>query len=76
MPNESIIVVNDAFSFKNYILTPFSRRCQLTYREKIFNYNLCRVHCTVENAFGILALKFQIFQKSIQVSLEKSLKLC
>ena len=52
-----VIVVDDAFPLKDYILKPYSRN-DLTPEKRIFNYCLSRARRVVENAFGILANRF------------------
>ncbi len=52
------IVADDAFALRSWLMKPFSKRF-LTLDERIFNYRLSRARRIVENAFGILAHRFQ-----------------
>ena len=65
-----IIVADDAFPLKSYILKPYSQ-VGLTTERRIFNYRLSRARCVVENAFGILANRFRIFMTPIGLIPEK-----
>lgn len=67
IPVPHLIVADDAFPLKPYIMKPYSRR-NMTYDERIFNYRLSRARRIVENAFGILANRFRVFMKPIAVS--------
>ena len=49
-----ILLADDAFPLKEYILKPYSQ-IGLTKKRRIFNYRLNRARRVVENAFGILA---------------------
>lgn len=64
-----LIVADDAFPLKPYIMKPYSRR-NLSHDERIFNYRLSRARRIVENAFGILGNRFRVFLKPIALSPE------
>ncbi|KAK4325877.1 hypothetical protein Pmani_003581 [Petrolisthes manimaculis] len=61
------IVGDDAFPLKTYLMKPFPGRDQ-TAEKRIFNYRLSRARRTSENAFGILAARFQVFKNPIRTS--------
>lgn len=63
-PNDVVFVADDAFSLNTYLIKPYNRR-NLTREQGIFNYRLSRVRRISENAFGILASKFRIFERPI-----------
>lgn len=60
------LVADDAFALSPNLLKPFSAR-GLTKKARIFNYRLSRSRMCIENAFGVLASKFRIFRREIEM---------
>ncbi|XP_036320480.1 protein ALP1-like isoform X3 [Rhagoletis pomonella] len=76
LPNEAdpmpfVIIADDAFPLKPYILKPFSYREQVM-SHKIFNYRLSRARNVVENVFGICAARFRILRRPMDVKPENA----
>lgn len=69
IPENSIIVADDAFPLTTQIMKPYKKR-NLSIPERIFNYRLSRARRIVENAFGILTARFRVFEKDISLSLK------
>nr|XP_026499959.1 protein ALP1-like [Vanessa tameamea] len=74
IPAESVIVADAAFPLQNNIMKPYPGN-NLTTRQKIFNYRLSRARRIVENAFGILASRFRIFEKPIANNVKNTIKI-
>ncbi|XP_031350806.1 protein ALP1-like [Photinus pyralis] len=70
-PKWGVIVGDDAFPLKDYLMKPYSRHGRLSNSEKVFNYRLSRARRIVENAFGVLAMRFRIFRAHILLNPEK-----
>ncbi|XP_050314948.1 uncharacterized protein LOC126749314 isoform X1 [Anthonomus grandis grandis] len=63
-----VIVGDEAFPLKSYLLRPYSRRYVAGNEpNKIFNYRLSRARRVVENSFGILAARWRIFLKHMEI---------
>lgn len=61
-----VIVADDAFALKPYLLKPYSRISR-TAQNRVFNYRLSRARNTVENVFGHLASRFRLLQGTINL---------
>ena len=65
-PISYFLLADDAFRLGPHILKPY-HGTGLTMKQRIFNYRLSRAGCIKENCFGILACRFRIFRKTIEV---------
>lgn len=73
LPNDDkpfpfFIVGDDAFALNTWLMKPYGRNKGLTYMERIFNYRLSRGRRIVENAFGIMSLRWQVILKGMNHS--------
>ncbi|XP_071535016.1 uncharacterized protein [Panulirus ornatus] len=73
-----VIVGDEAFGIMKHIMRPYSGK-HLTYKKKIFNYRLSRARQYIECTFGILANKWRIFHRPLNVEMlfaENIIKAC
>ena len=57
-PMPYFIVADDMFPLRMWLMKPYPH-CHMSREESIFNYQLSRTHRVVENAFGILAHRWE-----------------
>jgi hypothetical protein len=69
LPPNSMIVGDDAFPLRTNLLKPYSS-VNLTLKQRVFDYRLSRARRVVENAFGILASRFRVFGRPIELKVE------
>lgn len=63
------IIGDDAFALSHNLMKPYPRSSNLSIKQKVFNYRICRARRVVENAFGILSSRFLIFRRPIDTKL-------
>lgn len=66
-----IFVGDEAFALHVNLIKPYAQK-GLTPAKQLFNYRLSAARVTVENAFGILATRFGVFQKAISLEPSKA----
>jgi hypothetical protein len=64
-----IFVADEAFSLSENVLRPYGGK-NLTVKKRIFNYRLSRARRFIECSFGILANKWRIFHRPLDVSVD------
>ena len=62
----SVLVGEETFALSEHVLRPYPNK-MLTFLKRIYNYRLSRARRRVECTFGILANKWRIFHRSIDV---------
>jgi hypothetical protein len=66
VPVPYYIVGDNAFGINKRLMNPFAIR-NMEHHERIFNYRLSRASHVVENAFGILAHKFRVLLRTMNL---------
>lgn len=77
-PMPFAIVADEGFGLSTNILRPYAGKC-LTVKKRVFNYRLCRARRNIECTFGILANKWRIFHRPMNVDIslcEDIIKVC
>lgn len=66
-----VIVADDAFALKPYLIKPFPFRNQPA-PNRVYNYRLSRARRMVESVFGIIASKFRTLRRPIELNPKKT----
>lgn len=69
IPMPYVFVADEAFAMCENIMRPYPGK-NMTWRERVLNYRLSRAKRYVECGFGILANKWRIFHRPIDVSID------
>jgi hypothetical protein len=62
-----VFVADEAFPLTKNIMRPYPSHLLNDEKKRIFNYRLSRARRIVENAFGMLQERFELFQKGVKV---------
>ena len=65
------LVGDEAFRLQSWLLRPYPGQ-GIPEEQRIFNYRLSRARRVIENAFNILATRWQVFIQPIQSTVEKT----
>jgi hypothetical protein len=75
LPNDTgpampfVFIRDEAFAWSEHLLRPYGRK-NLNFMKRIFNYQLTRARRMVACAFGIMANKWRILHRPLDVNLE------
>lgn len=72
-PVPYVIVGDEAFGLSTHLMRPYARAIAMDHRKKIFNYRLSRARRYIESTFGIMANKFRILHRPLNVSREHAI---
>lgn len=61
------LVGDDAFPLREFMVKPYAAK-YLNYEERVFNYRCSRARRVVENGFGILAGRWRVLHRPMQVT--------
>ncbi|KAJ8928126.1 hypothetical protein NQ314_019352 [Rhamnusium bicolor] len=62
-----VIIDDESFALYPHFLRPYSQG-ELTYDRKVFNYRLSRARNVAEDAFGMLAARFRVLHRMINIT--------
>lgn len=65
-----VFIGDEAFELRENLMKPFNASV-LNYERRICNYRFSRARRIIENVFGILVARFGVFQKAINMRLDR-----
>lgn len=72
-PLPYVIVGDEAFGLSSRVMRPYARALDLDHKKKIFNYRLTRARRYIECTFGIMANRFRILHRPLNVAKDKAI---
>ncbi|XP_014213350.1 protein ANTAGONIST OF LIKE HETEROCHROMATIN PROTEIN 1-like [Copidosoma floridanum] len=70
-----VLVGDEAFPLKTYLLRPYPQKDCIEVSRLNFNCRLIRAQKTIETCLGILSSRWQIFSKTINMDVDKTMKI-
>ena len=67
-PLPCYLIGDEIFSLKSWLVKPFAGK--ITEEQPVYNYRRSRPRHIIENSFGILSARWQIFSKLIKANVE------
>lgn len=65
-----VFIGDEAFPLMCNLMRPFPRENNITQNKRIFNYRLCRARRVVENAFGILSVRWRVYKRPFECKVD------
>lgn len=66
-----VLIGDEAFALTSYLMRPFPyRQSRNDIRKEKYNKRLCRARRVVENAFGIMAQKWRLFYRPLELKID------
>lgn len=70
-PIPYVFIGDQAFPLQKHFMRPYPQSaCRDSREKRTFNYRLSRARNVVENAFGILSMRFRVFRRALECQLE------
>lgn len=70
-PIPYVFIGDQAFPLQKHFMRPYPQSaCRDSREKRHFNYRLSRARNVVENAFGILSMRFRVFRRPLECKLE------
>jgi hypothetical protein len=73
-PSPFVFLADEAFALQQHIMTPFPGPQEKDSSKRIYNYRHSRARRVVENAFGIISVRFRVLRKPLLLEPERAEK--
>lgn len=70
-----VFIGDEAFPLLCNLMRPFPRENNITQNKRIYNYRLCRARRVVENAFGILSVRWRVYKRPFECKVDTAIKI-
>lgn len=74
-PLSYVLLADEAFPLKQYMMRPYLRSSRLNLQKKVFNYRLSRARRVVKSSFGIMTARWRIYRRPIISSISTAAKI-